>query len=436
MGFGKRHPERTARRRCFDCKAEICNECQVHLDSHIFCSHQCHLHWQAGEKKARRKKRLTAFLNAFNPAIWWRYPAFRRTDWAKRSMLMVWLLLITNLATVAALFAVTFKVRDLAAVLESNQPSPTSWPPTWLSDPQELNGQAQMRVAARSHDTYVLKNGRPVAKVAAGTVTAISVRSDSQEASVWQLAHATSLDQQRWTVPEPSSLDLRRGLQGPGIALTFDGGADRNAVDFILATLQRHQVRATFFLTGDFIARYPQDTRRIVAYGHEIGNHTWSHLHLTTFNENFRHNTLYDVSKEQLQIELLKTAHVFGRVTGKMMAPFWRAPYGETNDEINSWAHELGFQHIGWTAQGRNTMDTLDWVADPSDPLYVSGAAMAERIVALAQRPEFQGGIVLMHVGTQRKSDLVQAHLPDMITGIAAAGIPLLTVSELSGKGS
>lgn len=436
MGFCKRHPDRTARRRCFDCKAEICSECQVHLDNHIFCSHNCHLQWQANQKKVRRQKRLAAVLNAFNPALWWRYPAFRRTDWAKRAMLMIWLLLATNLATVAALFAVTFKMQLLSSTLQTTPVERTNLPPVWLSDPEELDGYAHMRVSARSYDTYVLKNGRPVAKVAAGSTTSVSIRSDSQEASVWQLASAAILDQQRWTIPEPSSIDLRRGLQGPGVALTFDGGSDRNAVDFILATLQRHQIRATFFLTGDFIARYPQDTRRIVAYGHEVGNHTWSHLHLTTFNKNFRHDTLYEVSKEQLQIELLKTAHIFGRVTGKMMAPFWRAPYGETNNQINSWAHELGFQHVGWTTHGRSSLDTLDWVADPSDPLYVSGAAMAERIVSLAKKPEFNGGIVLMHVGTQRKTELVQSHLPDIIEGIMAAGIPLLTVSELSGKGS
>lgn len=432
MGFCKRHPERAAGRRCYQCKDEVCAECQIHLDRHIFCSHRCHLDWQAAERRTLRRKRIEAGLNAFNPLIWWRYPAFRRTAWAKRSMVMIWLLLATNVVLVASIFVVFDKLRAVQQELATLSEPDRMWPSTWISEPEETEGYAHMRVAAPSADTVVLKNGRAVAQVAAGTATSITLRSDSIAPSVWQLASRESKHGEKWTVSQPELKDVRRGSRRPGVALTFDGGADRNAVDSILATLQRHQVRATFFLTGEFIARFPDDVRRIVSYGHEIGNHTWSHLHLTTFEQNRRHNTLPEVDKRRLQHELLTTSHIFARVTGLMMAPYWRAPFGETNDDINAWAGELGFQHIGWTTHGRQTMDTLDWVANPDDPLFISGQAMAKRIADLARQPAFRGGIVLMHVGTQRRVEQVHAHLPEMIAGIAAAGIPFFTVSDLT----
>lgn len=63
----------------------------------------------------------------------------------------------------------------------------------------------------------------------------------------------------------------------PVVALTFDDGPTPGGTDAILAALAARGVRATFFLTGAETARHPEAARRIVAAGHQIANHSWSH---------------------------------------------------------------------------------------------------------------------------------------------------------------
>ena len=144
--------------------------------------------------------------------------------------------------------------------------------------------------------------------------------------------------------------EVRRGpLDNRRIAFTFDGGAEDNVAEDILTYLNEAGVHCTFFLTGRFIQKYPRLVRRIVEEGHEVGNHTMNHPHLTTYEENRKQHTRPNITKAKLQEELTKTAQLFELVTGKKMAGFWRAPYGERNEDILKWAAEAGYKHIGWT---------------------------------------------------------------------------------------
>ena len=64
-----------------------------------------------------------------------------------------------------------------------------------------------------------------------------------------------------------------------------------------------------------------------------------------------------------LRRELDDTASVFREVTGRAMAPLWRAPFGEENEEIRSWAESAGYRHVSWTHGGGTNLDALDWVS-------------------------------------------------------------------------
>jgi peptidoglycan/xylan/chitin deacetylase (PgdA/CDA1 family) len=145
-------------------------------------------------------------------------------------------------------------------------------------------------------------------------------------------------------------------------------------------------VRCTLFLTGKFMQHYPDLVKQMVKDGHEIGNHTWSHPHLTTFALNRRQDTLPEISREFLQTELNKTSDHFTALTKKKMAPFWRAPYGEHNLEIRRWAAELGLQQIGWTLGKGESLDTLDWVADTSVTYYRSADQILATLLAFGQK--------------------------------------------------
>lgn len=253
----------------------------------------------------------------------------------------------------------------------------------------------------------------------------------------------------RPTVPQPAPLpleaDFSRGLTSERkMALTFDGGAEADATEEILDTLKSRGVRTTIFLTGQYIGRHPDLVRRMVRDGHEIGNHTFSHSHLTTFAANRRHETLPGVTKEFMQSELREAARLFEEVAGTPMSPYWRAPYGEHNPAIRRWAAEIGYLHVGWTrdpAAGEN-LDTRDWVADPHSPIYHRPEEVRERILNFGKGSPVQanGGIILLHLGTQRKEDRVHEELPAIIDGLRRQGYGLVPVSELhralaSGKG-
>ena len=81
-------------------------------------------------------------------------------------------------------------------------------------------------------------------------------------------------------------------------------------------------IRTTIFLTGEFIRRYPEIVRRIAADGHEVGNHTDTHPHLTTYAENGRQATRAGVDRAFLVNELARTARAWEEATGRTMAPY------------------------------------------------------------------------------------------------------------------
>jgi peptidoglycan/xylan/chitin deacetylase (PgdA/CDA1 family) len=231
--------------------------------------------------------------------------------------------------------------------------------------------------------------------------------------------------------------DFTRGARDrKAIALTFDGGSGNGAAEKILATLREKGVRCTLFLTGKFMQLYPDLVKQMVKDGHEIGNHTWSHPHLTTFALNRRQDTLPEISREFLQTELNKTSDHFTALTKKKMAPFWRAPYGEHNLEIRRWAAELGLQQIGWTLGKGESLDTLDWVADTSVTYYRSADQILATLLAFGQKqPDgANGGIILMHLDSQRNDDHAYAILPALIDSLRARSYELLTISALLNK--
>ncbi|MFI5338648.1 MAG: polysaccharide deacetylase family protein, partial [Candidatus Methylomirabilales bacterium] len=133
--------------------------------------------------------------------------------------------------------------------------------------------------------------------------------------------------------------DLTRGSRSmPEIAFTFDGHDGANAAGEILDILQARGVRVTLFLGGRFIRKFPDLVRRMVAEGHEIASRLDTHRHLTAYAQNRRQETLPGVTREVVISELRRAEASFRAVTGRPLAPYWRAPYGEHNAEIRAWA--------------------------------------------------------------------------------------------------
>ena len=128
---------------------------------------------------------------------------------------------------------------------------------------------------------------------------------------------------------------------GPRIALTFDDGPSIHT-QALLDALYERGVPATFFVLGQRVAARPDLAQRIVAEGHEIGNHSFSHLHLT------------QVGTATIRNELLQTRRVIEQATG-VQTTLFRPPYGSHNATVRTVAAEFGYPLILWS------VDTRDW---------------------------------------------------------------------------
>jgi len=214
---------------------------------------------------------------------------------------------------------------------------------------------------------------------------------------------------------------------GPRIAITFDGNASSNRTAELLDLLQRHELKVTLFVTGQFIERYPAIVRRAVLAGHEIGNHTYSHPHLTTYANDRQHRLLPGVTRRSFQRDLRHTEEAFRAATGRAMQPLWRAPFGEENRLLRGWALEIGYLHVRWSSLHGESLDSRDWIADEHSSLYQRSSTMMERLLRF---PELEGGIILMHLATER-SEPPWAELPMFLEALEDRGLEITRVTRL-----
>jgi peptidoglycan/xylan/chitin deacetylase (PgdA/CDA1 family) len=214
---------------------------------------------------------------------------------------------------------------------------------------------------------------------------------------------------------------------GPRLAITFDGGASSNGTAELLDLLKRLRLKVTMFVTGQFIEREAHLVRQALLEGHEIGNHTYSHPHLTTYADNQMHRLLPNVTREWFEDQLLRTERAFMEATGRPMAPFWRAPYGEENRSLRRWAADLGYLHVRWSSVRGASLDSWDWVNDEHSGLYQDSQRMMKRLLGF---PRLEGGVVLMHLASERSEPSWKV-LPEFQAALDDRGIEVVTVSEL-----
>jgi peptidoglycan/xylan/chitin deacetylase (PgdA/CDA1 family) len=141
----------------------------------------------------------------------------------------------------------------------------------------------------------------------------------------------------RW----PTSQIYGRTLIAPRspdeIALTFDDGPNPRWTPQLLDTLERHGIKATFFLIGHYAAQQPELVRRIHAAGHLIGNHTWAHPDLAI------------TSKLQTREELTRTNSELESILGAPIQ-YFRPPFGSRRPATLRIARELGLIPVMWNA--------------------------------------------------------------------------------------
>lgn len=171
------------------------------------------------------------------------------------------------------------------------------------------------------------------------------------------------------------ALDLGPAPPGPVVYLTFDDGPHPVHTAEVLDLLRRHGARATFFVVGAMVERFPHLLNRILLEGHTVANHTWNHENLTK------------ISGEAIDRTIARTQEILGAHATACMRP----PYGAIDDHARQSAEEHGLDVIMWTASAN---DWLDLTPDMIAARIVTGAV--------------DGGIILMHDGGGDRTRTVQ----------------------------
>lgn len=200
---------------------------------------------------------------------------------------------------------------------------------------------------------------------------------------------------------------VRRGPEEMVVALTFDDGPSPEYTNLVLDVLKKHNVKATFFLVGKHIKKYPEVARRIVLEGHEVGNHTFSH------------RDLVPSSRKRLEFEVFETQKLIKEVLG-VETNLFRPPRGIFSEAVRKFIVSRGLILVLWSVSG------VDWAKTPP-------SIIAKRIIRFTH----PGAIILLHdsgalIRSEGHSRLntVKA-LEIIIPALKERGYRFVTVSEL-----
>ena len=165
----------------------------------------------------------------------------------------------------------------------------------------------------------------------------------------------------------------------------------------ILDILKVNDVKATFFVLGEWAEKFPDIIKRMAEDGHDVSNHSDTHPHIASLS--------YEDIKNEITLANSKIENLAGKKND-----LFRAPYGEYNDNVISAAEELGFYTIQWD------VDSLDWK-------NLGKENILNRVLSKTKN----GSIILMHNGTQDTANV----LDEMIKRLKEKGFNFKPTSEV-----
>ena len=184
--------------------------------------------------------------------------------------------------------------------------------------------------------------------------------------------------------------------------LTFDAGYENGCTAKILEILDKHQVKAAFFLVGNYMEKNADLVRRMVKDGHIVGNHTMHHPDMSKISD-----------KAAFSKELLDLESLFQEITGKEMPKYYRPPQGTYSEENLRMAKELGYKTVFWS------LAYVDWNNDSQPTAEYAFSKLLPRT--------HNGAVVLLHSTSQTNAEI----LDELLTRWKEMGYQFATLEEL-----
>jgi peptidoglycan/xylan/chitin deacetylase (PgdA/CDA1 family) len=186
---------------------------------------------------------------------------------------------------------------------------------------------------------------------------------------------------------------------GGYVGLTFDDGPNSGNTPALLTALRQNGLRATMFNEGQYAAAYPAQVRAQVSAGMWVGNHSYTHPHLT------------QLGQSQADSEISRTQQAIAAAGGGTPRLF-RPPYGETNATVQAIASKYGLRQIIWD------VDSQDWNGASVDAIVQANARLTN------------GQIILMHEWPAN----TRAAIPRIAQTLAARGLCAGMISPQTGR--
>ena len=165
------------------------------------------------------------------------------------------------------------------------------------------------------------------------------------------------------------------------IYLTFDAGYENGNMPAILDALKKHNVRAAFFVVGNFMENNRDLLNRMVSEGHIIGNHSYSHPDMTSLGD------------DKFTMELKKNEELYKEITGQEMPKVYRPPQGKYNGYSFDMANKMGYKTFFWS------LAYVDWYDDKQPSKEEAFDKLLKRI--------HPGAIVLLHSTSKTNGEIL-----------------------------
>lgn len=213
--------------------------------------------------------------------------------------------------------------------------------------------------------------------------------------------------------------------RGRQVSLSFNGIDSTEGLPQVLETLRQYKLRATFFLNGEFIRRFPGAVRQIADAGHEVGSLFYMYFNLS--------DARYQISRDFIKQGLARNEDEYFQATGKELSLLWRTPYYIYSDEILKAGQELNYTLVG------KDVDALDYVgkgqSGGSGQLYYPSACLVEMVLE-QKKP---GSVIALTLGrpgydenpAAGRDDYLFSDLDLLINNLLQRGYSIVPVSTL-----